>query len=286
MAKRTQAGYRTAKKLTTVAGRSTASFRMLPDFLIIGAQRSGTTSLYRTLAQHPDVIPPSLTKGVHYFDTNYQRGPQWYRSHFPTRLRARVASHRRGIRPLTGEASPYYMFHPSAGARIAHDLPNVKLIAVLRDPVERAYSAHTHEKARGFEDLTFEEALAAEPDRLAGEVQRLLADPAYQSHTHQHNAYLERGHYARQLQRLTELVGRERILVVDYDELVTDFTGLFPKVLRFLDLPDWLPVEFEQRNARPRSKLEPGLREELRSYFLESDEELARWWGRTPGWRE
>lgn len=280
-----QTGYRHARRAVTGFGRATAPFRMLPDFLIVGAQRCGTTSLYKTLAQHPDVLAPGLTKGVHYFDTDYERGMQWYRSHFPTHARAALAARRSGVQPLTGEASPYYMFHPAAGQRIARDLPGVKLIAVLRDPVERAYSAHTHEQARGFEELPFEEALAAESGRLAGEEDRLIADASYQSQAHQHNAYLARGHYARQLQRLDGLVGRDHIFVVDYDELVTDFANLFPRLLQFLNLPQWMPPEFEQRNARPRSKLEAGLRDELRGHFQESDQQLAEWWGRTPGWR-
>src|SRR3954470_22907026 len=154
-------------------GRRTAGRRMLPTFLISGAQRCGTTSMYKTLSQHPQVLPAVLHKGVHYFDTSFGRGLDWYRGHFPTRAAARRVAEAVGVpegRVITGESSPYYMFHPMAGRRIAATLPDARLIILLRDPVERAYSAFTHESARGFEDLSFERALAVEQERLDGEV--------------------------------------------------------------------------------------------------------------------
>ena len=280
-----QAVHRQGRRITAFAGRSTSAWRMEPDFLVVGAQRCGTTSIYKTLVQHPHVLPAGLHKGVHYFDTDYQRGAGWYRSHFPTKAWARLVQRRTGTWPLTGEASPYYMFHPLVGERIAADLPEARLVAVLRDPVERAYSAYTHERARGFETLSFEDALAAEPERLAGEEERLRRDPSYVSLAHQHNAYLARGRYVDQLERLAASVGRERLLVVDFDDLSMDFARTFGGVLDFLGLEQWLPETFEQKNARPRSKLDPALRDRLRADFEPYDERLAAWWGRTPGWR-
>src|SRR4051794_32568362 len=140
-------------------GRWTAHRRMLPTFLISGAQRCGTTTMYKTLTTHPQVLPAVLHKGGHYFDTSDPRRPGWYRGHFPTeRAAARVAT-TAGGRVITGESSPYYMFHPLAGRRIADDLPGARMIILLRDPVERAYSAYTHEAARGWETETFGRAL-------------------------------------------------------------------------------------------------------------------------------
>ncbi len=259
--------------------------RMEPDFLIVGAQRAGTTSLYKTLVQHPAVLPAGLHKGVHYFDTDYQQGAAWYRSHFPLRLTAARSGRRHGTTPITGEASPYYMFHPMVPGRIASDLPDARLVVLLRDPVERAYSAYTHERARGFETLPFEDAIAAEPDRLAGEEERLRADPSYVSPAHQHNAYLARGRYIEQLERLESAVGRDRLCVIDSDELFVDFQSVFPPVLEHLGLDPWMPDSFEQRNARPRTKLEPEIRRRLEDHFAPYDERLAAWWGRDPGWR-
>jgi sulfotransferase family protein len=132
-------------------GRLTSGQRMLPSFLIAGGQRCGTTSMHRALSQHPTIFKAVLHKGVHYFDTDYHRGMSWYRGHFPLQRTARAVQERTGITPITFESSPYYMYHPLATERIANDLPGVKIICLVRDPVERAYSQHAHEVARDFE---------------------------------------------------------------------------------------------------------------------------------------
>ena len=118
---------RRIRAIAARSGRLTASWRMQPRFLIIGAQRCGTTSLYTSLTAHPAVLPAVLHKGVHYFDTAYGRGPAWYRAHFPLQLTADRVERRTGSAPITGESSPYYLFHPLAGERIARDLPEVRL---------------------------------------------------------------------------------------------------------------------------------------------------------------
>ena len=125
-----------------------------------------------------------------------------------------------GTHPLTFESSPYYLFHPLAAARISRDLPGVKLVVLVRDPVERAYSAHAHELARGFETEPFERALDLEEARLAGQAEKIIADPGYHSHSHQHHGYRARGRYADQLERLAQLVGRDRVHVVDSRRLL------------------------------------------------------------------
>ncbi|WP_370618056.1 sulfotransferase family protein [Mumia sp. Pv 4-285] len=274
-----------ARSASAVAGRMTSSVRMTPQFLVVGAQRCGTTSLYKTLVQHPDVMPAGLHKGIHYFDTAYGKGWSWYRGHFPTTYAARRKERRTGTPPITGEASPYYMFHPLAPARIAQDLPEARVIVMLRDPVERAYSAYTHERARGFEPETFEKALALESQRLAGVELAFERDPLHHSLAHQHNAYVARGQYVDQLEALEKALGRDRMLVVDSDDLFADFAPQFREVTEFLGLNAWLPESFQQRNARPRRGLEGELRERLEAHFEPYDRRLAQWWGRTPSWR-
>ncbi|MGZ4536475.1 MAG: sulfotransferase domain-containing protein [Nocardioidaceae bacterium] len=267
------------------AGRATSSARMEPSFLIVGAQRCGTTSMFKTLRQHPAVLAPALQKGIHYFDKNYDRGPGWYRSHFPLRASAARAEGKVGVVPVTGESSPYYMFHPLAAERIAHDLPRVRLVVLVRDPVERALSAYTHEKARGYETETFERALELEPERIAGEAERMRADVTYDSFYLQHNAYLTRGQYVEQLERLERLVGRDRIHVVDSQEFFERPAPAFAEVLEFLGLPAFDGAVFEQHNARPRSPMDPDLAARLDEHFRLYDERLEEWLGRPPGWR-
>ena len=270
---------------TLGAGRLTSGGRMLPGLLICGAQRCGTTSMYRSLSQHPAVLKPVLHKGVHYFDTGYGHGPRWYAAHFPLRLTAARAARRTGLRSVTFESSPYYLFHPLAATRIASDLPGVKILVLLRDPVERAYSAHAHELARGFETEPFEAALELEDARVAGEAERLATDPTYLSVSYQHHAYVRRGRYIEQLERLERLFGRERLHVVDSEDFFTEPEPVWAGVLDFLGLP-WprLPA-FDRHNARPRSPMPQSLRRRLDESFLPYDERLAEWWGRTPSWR-
>ncbi|HST64585.1 MAG TPA: sulfotransferase domain-containing protein [Mycobacteriales bacterium] len=273
-----------ARAAARATGRVTASARMTPSFLIVGAQRCGTTSMYKTLAQHPRVLPAVLHKGAHYFDTGYGHGPAWYRGHFPLLASARRAAVD-GQLPITGESSPYYMFHPLAGRRIAADLPGVRLLVLLRDPVERAYSAHTHETARGFETEPFEKALELEPVRLAGEEAKLIADPAYQSHSHQHHAYITRGRYAEQLARLEGIFGRDRMHVVDSQRFFTDPEPVFAAVTDFLGIGTAPGISFEKHNARPRSPMPESLRAALEDQLAASDAELESWLGHPPTWR-
>ncbi len=266
-------------------GRATSHARVLPGFLVVGAQRCGTTSMYRTLAQHPATLKPVRQKGVHYFDTGYDKGLSWYRAHFPLQRTALAVERRTGVRPLAFESSPYYMFHPWAPQRIQADLPQLRLLVLLRDPVERAYSAHAHELARGYETEPFEAALELEPQRLRGEVERILADPGYRSHAHQHNAYVLRGQYIEQLEPLAGLFGRERIHVVDSHDLFTAPEGAYAGVLEFLDLPPMGEPVFERHNARPRSALAGSVRARLEEHFRPYDDRLATWLDRVPSWR-
>lgn len=276
---------RQVKRWSDATTRSTAPWRLVPDFLIVGAQRSGTTSMFKTLAQHPMVARPFLRKGVHFFDKRYDQGFEWYRGRFPLEAPARLRRIGRG-RPCTGESSPYYMFHPLAASRIARDLPDVRLIVLLRDPVERAYSSHSHESARGYETESFERAVELEAERLDGERERMLAEPEYESLHWQHHAYLRRGRYHEQLVELERLVGRERLCVIDSHEFFTDPARAFEEVIGFLGLTPHAGIRFEQHNARPRLPLSDQLREQLAEHFLPHDERLAQWWGRVPSWRK
>ena len=265
-------------------GRITAACRVLPDLLIVGGQRCGTTSMYQALVQQPTVFRPVWRQGVHYFDVDYAHGLSWYRAHFPLRAQLRRAERRYGTRALAFESSPYYLFHPLAAARIAQDLPGVRLLVLVRDPVERAYSAHAHEYARGFETLDFTDALAAEAARLEGEDERLQSEPGYESAAHRHQAYRARGEYAAQLERVAGLVGRDRVKVVDSHRFFTDPEPVYSEVLDWLGVSSRAHVHFERHNARPRPDLPAHLREELETHFEPHDRALEAWLGHRPSW--
>jgi hypothetical protein len=259
------------RRVSWPVARATSRWRMLPDFLVVGAQRAGTTSLYNYLIQHPDVGRVRLGKGVHYFDTNPGASMSWYRSHFPLDP---------GKVPLkskpthVGEGAPYYMFHPMAPTRIAAALPGVKIIAILRDPIERAHSQWVHETARGYETLPFFDALRAEDERLRGQDEMLRSDPSSYSHSHQHHSYVARGQYAPQIEHLWEVFGRDRVLVIAAPQLFGDPSTVFAQTLAFLGLEPFEAV-YEVHNARSYAPIEPQAATWLNERFAGSNERLV-----------
>ena len=181
-----------SKAVGRTVGRVTARWRTVPDYLVIGTKRGGTTSLQQYLTAHPDVLEPKAAKASHYFDANFSKGWSWYRAHFP--LQRWMDRERAAGRPVVvGEASPYYCFHPLALDRIAARVPDVKLIIVLRDPVERAWSHYSYEVARGNEDLSFADALDAEPGRTAGAADRIRRGEIDDDREWRLHTYLQRG---------------------------------------------------------------------------------------------
>lgn len=275
---------RVARRVGDRVGRQTAARRVLPTMLVVGGQRCGTTTLFKALLEHPGFIGPRLRKGVHYFDLSPGRSLDWYRSHFPTEATVARTSERHGHAVVIGESSPYYMWHPLAAERIVAALPDVKVVALLRDPVDRAYSAHAHELARGFETESFERALDLEDERLAGEEDKLRSGAVLRSLPHQHLAYVRRGQYVEQLEHLESVFGRQRMLVLDSVDLWSSAAEHWPQVTAFLGLPD-RPVSLDVHNARSRSPMSDALRRRLEDHYVAYDERLAKWWGRTPSWR-
>ena len=279
-------GFRSAaRNLVRRWGTVTADRRALPDFLVVGTKRGGTTTLFRALQSHPGVAPlfPSRqhTKSPHYFDLHYGRGEPWYRSHFPTVRSLRQNDGQR----LTGEASPYYMFHPLAPGRIAADLPAVRLIVLLRNPVDRAASHHWDRLQHGVEQLPFELAVAMEPERLAGERERMVADTAYQSHAYEHFSYLSRGHYAEQVEDLFRRFGQDRVLVLRSEDLYADPQRVYDRTLEFLRLPHHRPDTFGRHHAHEgRPAMPDALRCDLEAYFAPHNDRLARLLGTDVWW--
>jgi hypothetical protein len=276
---------------------ATRTRRILPSFLIIGAQRAGTTSLFRYLLAHPDVAGPSggdsavwWTKETHFFDEKYTKGVDWYRSFFPLEA-TRARYRKRGHDLQAGEATPYYMFHPAVPPRVAATLPHVRLIALLRDPVERAYSHYQMMARTGREKLSFEGALAAEPERLEGveqalmvETEALLPSGHRAHHQHRHRAYFARGLYADQLERWLEHFDREQLLVVDTEGLLSRPAQTYAEALGFLGLRDWELDSFPEYNKKPYSAIDPQVRTRLEEGYAEPNARLAKLLGWQPAW--
>ncbi len=255
----------------------TAPLRGLPAALIIGAQKGGTTSLFNYLVRHPDVLPP-LGKEIHYFDLHYARGIRWYRGRFPYGYRLRGGA-------MTVDASPYYLFHPHAPERAARLLPEVKLVALLRNPIDRAFSHYQHEVRGGRETLSFEAAVAAEPERLAGEEERLGGDPGYYSYNHHRYSYLSRGRYVEQLRRWAEHFPRERLLVLQSEWLFRDPAAATEAVQRFLGLRPHRGEQYRPfLQGRYDREIPAELRRRLADHFEPHNRELYRWLGKEYDW--
>lgn len=264
-------------------GQSTSRWRMDPGFVVIGGQRCGTTSIFKALAEHPQILRPPVEKGTDYYSMHYTRGRDWYHGHFPLHSTAELLARRNG-RMVTFEACTYYMFHPFAIERLARDYPDIKLVAMLRDPVERAFSAYKHEFARGYEqESDFLRALELEDKRLEGVVDQ-LRDPAEQSFAHRHHAYRRRGQFAEQLARVYEHYPREQVHVMESEAFFADPAGEYRALIDFLGLDRWQPVSFEAHNARPSQPMPTDAREYLTEHFRPLDQELANLLGRTPFW--
>ena len=196
----------------------------LPQFLGLGVQKGGTTTLQRLLEQHPQVwLPPE--KELHFFSLHYARGLQWYSDCFVDA----------NVNQSCGEITPYYIFHPHAAQRIAEVLPDARLIVVLRDPVERCLSQYFHSRRLGLENLPLQAALVAEADRLSGAEQTLEA-PAGRQQSHQEHSYLARSRYEEQLARYEQRFASHQILVLRSEDLFEDGSHVWNRLQRFLHL--------------------------------------------------
>ena len=264
----------------------TGPFRMLPDFIIIGAQKCGTTSLYDYITKHP-TIRAAQRKEIHYFafndgfvkikfGPNYPVGKQekfgvnWYRSNFPTKFEAWAHYRRTNQEMLTGEASTQYMPYPETPERVKRLIPSVKLLAILRNPTDRAYSAYNFHRLHYMENRTFEDAVKQELD---GYETRYI------------RRYLVYGHYAQHLERWFECFDRSQILVLATEELREDQQGTLDKIWEFLGV---MPHQFEQPpknlNVGNYEPMSEKMRKCLIEYYLAHNEKLAKLLGRCFDW--
>lgn len=269
-ATRIQAGLRRS------VGRARRPAGSLPDFVIIGGQKCGTTALFRNLRQAPGTELPS--KELHFFDEGFDRGLDWYRGNFPSPARAPWRQ-----RPLTGEASPYYMFHPLAAQRAWEAVPHARLIALVRNPVTRAASHYYHEVRNGNEQLQFEEALAREEERVAGEAERLATDPDYSSFAHRHYSYQGRGLYADQLDAWLERFPRDQLLVLPSERLMERPDEALASIHDFLGLSGERP-ELAPFNQRDYPDIPPATEARLAARFEEPNARLYALLGEDFGW--
>lgn len=269
-------------------GMITAPLRPLPDFLIVGTKRGGTTSMWNYLLAHPGVLPmfpgAKNLKSPHFFYWHYDRGVNWYRSHFASAPVRSIAERRLGGPVRTGEASPNYLYDPRVPARVRELMPETKIIVMLRDPVERAYSHYKERVRAGVEHLSLEDALDAEPDRLAGEAERMDADRTYYSRPYDYYAYRDRGVYEPQVRRWLASFPPESLLFIRSEDFYADPAAVYGEVTNFLGLSQHPLRSAKKFNYMPAASMPASAREELTRFYAPHNERLEALLGRRFGW--
>ena len=253
----------------------------LPDFAVIGVGKGGTTHLYHLLSQHPH-IEPAASKELHFFDKEFDKGIEWYRQNFPTPRR------KGGRMTITGEATPY-LADPRAPERMARVVPQARLIALLRNPVDRAYSRYHQQVRKGLATVTFEEAIEEEMAWLREASQpgehRTGADDVPFAAQYQ---CIYKGIYVDHLMRWAEFFDREQMLVLKSEDFFARTQETLDRIFEFLGLPKWelKPSEFERkRNTRRYEKMDLETRRRLQEYFEPHNRRLYDYLGVDFGWQ-
>lgn len=276
------AGYHGLRRL---ARRNPGRGRLLPDFVIIGAAKAGTTSLYAWLCEHPYVERASA-KEIHYFSFHHYRGADWYRHHFPSERRRASFAAEHGRPFLTGEGSPTYLPARNAPARMAALIPRAKLIVGLRNPVDRAYSQFHMRRRDGFEPVeSFAAAVALEDGALDGGSARAMAAETDPAALETGRTYLMRGRYAEQLERWMHHFPSEQLHVLTTDQLAADAQGALDALHDFLELPPRRAERLDPLFTTQYDPLPPDTRARLTEYFRPHNERLYELLGRDFGWQ-
>ncbi len=233
----------------------------LPDFLIIGAAKSGTSTLYSLLRSHP-LVRAAARREIHYFDKNFEKGAEWYSGHFKPRIR------RSGRRTITGESSPSYLSDKRVPQRVAELLPEVRLMALLRNPADRAYSHYQQAVRLGRVHLSFEQVIEAEISRRRGS-----------------KRFLARGIYVDQLKSWYRFFDKQQLLVLQSESFFGNTQDTLKRVLDFLELPEWKPDSLPIKNkGNYTHQMRLETRERLRDYFEPHNQRLYEYLGTDFGW--
>jgi len=252
----------------------TAPWRVLPDFIVIGAVRSGTTSLYHYFGEHPCMLSSSYDE-LGFFDSNFDLGLNWYRSHFPTKFqKQKIISKYKHFQ--TYDVTPFYIWNNDAAIRISQTLPKIKLIALLRNPIDRAYS-NFQLSVRNGEKYSFEELIKKEIEEDSID---------FQSKAHGLQNYLARGVYVDQLKIWFDLFARNQLLVISTEELEKDPINTLNTMFKFLDLPKYKVQDLKKRNKATYPMMKEETREILIEFFKEHNEKLFKLIGKEFKWNK
>jgi Sulfotransferase domain len=263
----------------------------LPDFVVIGAMKGGTSYFYHLLTQHP-LVEPCAKKELHFFDLLYeQENVEWYRRCFP------APRWKDGQKTITGEATPY-MAARRAPERMARVVPEARLIALLRNPIDRAYSDYQQVVRKGRQTLTFEEAIEREKGRPLGGEDEASEHEDRVNLAVRNYGYLYKSIYVDQLMRWSEFFPREQMLILKSEDFFEHPRETLKHTFDFLALPEWEVQAPEPRDRRDKDKYErnkrnkgtyeegmnPETRRRLEEYFEPHNRRLYDYLGKDFGW--
>jgi len=266
---------RLVRSATWKRRRATASRRALPDFVIVGGQRCGTTSLFESLAKHR-VIDASLNKEVHYFDLSFERGVEWYRAHFP--LESKLAGR------VTFEATPNYLASVHAPKLMQSVIPDVKLIALLRNPVDRAHSSWKLRTYEGSENRPFAEAVEDELTGMTMTYDDVDDDRKAMVARAMRWSYVEKSRYAEHFARWFEFFDREQALILESEALFANPSEGLAAIEAFLGIEHDPTMQLPRTNFTAALAIDPGFRQYLNEYFAPHNERLEAMTGTSCDW--
>ena len=260
----------------------TNQIRVLPDFIVIGSSKSGTTSLQYYLIQHPSIV---AERDVHFFEYMQTNSIEWYRAHFPTKVYKNFKKTMRKERLVVGEQTATYLFHPLVPKRIHATMPNVKLITVLRNPVDRAYSNYHAQVREGFEKRTFDDAIKSELKRI--EIGK--KEPEYKINNDDFNnhvifSYLRHGIYVDFIKSWMEFFTKDQFLILPTYDLNNNHTKFLKQVFEFLNVPNRKVNGLERKNVGEYKKLDKSTRKFLVDYYRPHNERLFKLLGKNFDW--
>lgn len=260
-------------------------FHVLPNYLIIGAAKCGTSSLYEYLIKHPDV-KPAIGKEINFFDMQFNKGENWYKTYFPSLIQKKLSKNIFRNKWITGEATPRYIDHPFVPKRVAETVPNIKLIVMLRNPIDRAYSHWNMMVTHKHENLSFEDAINKEKERILGLYEKMEIDQRFYSKEYFWYAYLDRSIYINRLKNWFEYFPREQFLILRSEELFNNPKNTYQKVLEFLELKkvDLENYKTFRKGNYKKQQMNLETRKKLVEYFQPHNIELYKLLNENLGW--
>ena len=244
----------------------TASSRVLPDFIIVGTVRSGSTSLYYNICEHPSVLSAAYDE-IGFFDSNYHLGINWYRSMFPTIKEMENVERKTGF-AITGEDTPFYLWKEEAAKRIFEMNGDTKIIGIFRNPVDRAYSNYNLAVRSKTEKLTFEEAV----DEEIG----FLKNHSFRESVDNKRSYLAKGIYENQIKIWFELFPREQIHLLSTEDMQKNPEETLQKAFRFLEIPDYIIKNPQKQKAAEYKKMNNETREKLVNFYKQHNKRFFK----------